>query len=77
MEIKMPKFTDGMEQGEILTWLKQEGESYVDGDELCEVGTDKVTYAVEARNDGVLEKILVNEGETVAVGVPIAIVTEK
>ena len=70
-EIAMPKLSDSMEQGTILSWLKASGERVEAGDELLEIETDKSTVTHVADASGVLE-ILVEEGTTVAVGEPIA-----
>src|SRR5829696_8443821 len=49
-------------------WLKQEGEAVKSGDPLVELETDKINFEVEAEQDGVLESISKDEGETVNVG---------
>ena len=61
-----------MESGVIVRWLKQEGDSVSKGEPLYELDTDKVTQEVEAEVDGVLQKIVVAEGE-VEVGATIAV----
>jgi len=70
-DIVMPKLSDSMEQGTILSWLKASGDRLEVGDELLEIETDKSTVTHAADVAGVLE-ILVEEGTTVAVGEPIA-----
>lgn len=70
-DIVMPKLSDSMEEGTILSWLKASGDEVREGDELLEIETDKATVTHCAEISGVLE-ILVAEGETVAVGQPIA-----
>ncbi|HEY5332710.1 MAG TPA: biotin/lipoyl-containing protein, partial [Solirubrobacterales bacterium] len=70
-EILMPRLSDSMEEGTILSWLVAPGAEVVVGQDLLEVETDKANMTVEAEGSGALE-ILVEEGETVAVGVPIA-----
>ena len=77
MELKMPKFGAAMESGVVARWLKQEGESFTEGEELCEIEAEKLTNNLEARYDGTLDKILVQEGEEADVGTPIALVTRK
>ena len=72
-EITLPRLGQGMESGVIVRWLKQEGDSVSKGEPLYELDTDKVTQEVEAEVDGVLQKIVVSEGE-VEVGATIAIV---
>ncbi len=61
-----------MEEGTILQWLKQVGDEVAVGDELVEIETDKANMAYEADVAGTLSEILVPEGETVAIGTPIA-----
>ena len=72
-EITLPRLGQGMESGVIVRWLKQEGDPVSKGEPLYELDTDKVTQEVEAEVDGVLQKIVVSEGE-VEVGATIAIV---
>jgi pyruvate dehydrogenase E2 component (dihydrolipoamide acetyltransferase) len=67
MEIVMPRLSDSMEQGTILSWLKAPGESVQLSDELLEIETDKATVTYSAEGCGVLE-IIASEGTTVAVG---------
>lgn len=73
-EVVMPKMSDLMEEGKILTWLKKPGDTVTKGDGLAEVETEKVNIEVPSFFAGTLRKILVGEGETVAVGTPIALV---
>lgn len=76
MDLLMPKF-GGMERGEISKWIKQEGESFEEGAELFEVSTEKLTNVYEAPYAGTLDKIIVEEGEEVDVGVVVGIVTKR
>lgn len=69
-EIPMPRLSDSMESGTLLSWLIAPGAAVDVGDDLFEVETDKATMTVQAEASGVLE-ILVEEGETVDVGTPI------
>src|SRR6195952_89604 len=73
-EIVMPRLSDSMEEGTILTWLKQVGDEVAGGDELVEIETDKANMAYESDVAGTLTEILAPEGETLAIGSPIAIV---
>ncbi|MBK5232050.1 MAG: 2-oxo acid dehydrogenase subunit E2 [Thermoleophilia bacterium] len=75
MDIVMPRLTDSMEEGTILAWLKQDGDSVAIGDELVEIETDKASMVYEADAEGVL-KILVGEDETRPIGETIATVGE-
>jgi len=69
--ITMPRLSDSMEEGTILKWLIAPGEPVEAGADLVEIETDKATMTHQADAAGVLE-ILTAEGETVAVGDPIA-----
>jgi pyruvate dehydrogenase E2 component (dihydrolipoamide acetyltransferase) len=71
-EVVMPRLSDSMEEGTILTWLKQVGEEVAVGDELVEIETDKANMAYEADVAGTLQEILAQEGETLPIGTPIA-----
>jgi 2-oxoglutarate dehydrogenase E2 component (dihydrolipoamide succinyltransferase) len=75
-EIKMPQLGESVVEGTITKWLKQEGEEVAEDDLLVEVSTDKVDSEVPSSASGTLQKILVDEGETVKVGTPIALVGE-
>jgi pyruvate dehydrogenase E2 component (dihydrolipoamide acetyltransferase) len=71
-DVVMPRLSDSMEEGTILQWLKQVGDEVAVGDELVEIETDKANMAYESDVAGTLSEILVQEGETVAIGTPIA-----
>ena len=73
-EITMPRLSDTMEEGTLAAWLKQPGEQVQRGDLLAEIETDKATMELEAFEEGVLQQILVQVGETVPIGQPIAII---
>jgi len=73
-EIVMPRLSDSMEEGTILTWLKQVGDEVAVGDELVEVETDKANMAYESDVAGTLTEILAQEGDTLPIGSPIAVV---
>src|SRR5579863_390598 len=72
--VEMPKMGDTMEEGKILHWLKNVGDSVKKGDMLAEVETDKVNIEIEAFSSGVLRKILISEGETAPIGAAIALI---
>src|SRR5512146_1732887 len=72
--VVMPKLSDTMEEGRILRWLKQEGDTVETGQALAEVETDKATVEMEAYTSGVIRKLLVPAGDTVTIGAPIAII---
>lgn len=71
MEIVMPRLSDSMEEGTILTWLKEEGQMVSRGDKLLEIETDKATMIYESDGEGIL-RILAQPGETIALGEVIA-----
>jgi len=71
-EVVMPRLSDSMEEGTILSWLKQVGDEIAVGDELVEIETDKANMAYEADEAGTLTEILAQEGETLPIGSPIA-----
>src|SRR5438067_11978522 len=73
-EITMPRLSDTMQEGTIAGWHKKPGDKVNKGDILGEIETDKATMDLEAFDAGVLEQILVQEGETVSIGQPIAII---
>ena len=71
-DIVMPRLSDSMEEGTVLQWLKQVGDEIAVGDELVEIETDKANMAYESDVAGTLSEIMAPEGETVAIGTPIA-----
>lgn len=76
--ILMPALSPTMTEGTLARWLKKEGDSVVSGDVLAEIETDKATMELEAIEDGVLGRILIQDGtESVAVNTPIAVLLEE
>ena len=73
-EIVLPQWSMGMADGTIVRWLKQEGETVMEGEPLVEVEAAKVTSEVEAEVSGVLTRILVAEGETVPVRTALCVI---
>ncbi|GAB5518714.1 MAG: pyruvate dehydrogenase complex dihydrolipoamide acetyltransferase [Rhodothermales bacterium] len=69
----MPKMSDTMEEGVLVAWLVEEGESVEAGDVIAQVETDKATMDLEVYDDGVLLKKAVEEGASVPLGGLIAI----
>ncbi len=72
LDIVMPKLGLTMTEGLIVEWKKNEGEEVKKGDILFVLETEKVTYEVEAPEDGILGKIMVPAQETVPVGAIVA-----
>jgi pyruvate dehydrogenase E2 component (dihydrolipoamide acetyltransferase) len=73
-EVTMPRLSDTMTEGTIAKWLKQPGDQVQKGDILLEIETDKATMELEAYEAGVVEKVLVDEGQTVPIGQPIMLI---
>ena len=67
--IRMPRLSDTMEEGNIVSWLKNVGDKVEPGDILAEVETDKATMELESFNEGVLLHIGVPEGPVAVEGV--------
>ncbi|MHA7264660.1 dihydrolipoamide acetyltransferase family protein [Arthrobacter sp. TMN-37] len=72
IDILMPRLSDTMTEGAIAAWHKKPGDSVAPGDLLVEIETDKALMEQEAYDGGILAEILVEEGENVAIGTPIA-----
>jgi pyruvate dehydrogenase E2 component (dihydrolipoamide acetyltransferase) len=76
-EILMPALSPTMEEGTLAKWLVKEGDTVNSGDVMAEIETDKATMEFEAVDEGVIGKILVEEGsEGVKVNAPIAVLLE-
>lgn len=75
-EIIMPRLGEGVIEGLIAKWLKEEGEHVAQYEPLLEIETDKVTTEATAEVAGTLLKIMVSEGETVEVGTVLAYIGE-
>jgi len=72
----MPKLSPTMEEGQISRWLKKEGDKVSMGEPLAEIDTDKATMEMQALGNGVLRKILINEGQSAPLGQLIAVIGE-
>jgi pyruvate dehydrogenase E2 component (dihydrolipoamide acetyltransferase) len=75
-EVVMPQLGMTMTEGTIVRWLKNEGDHVEKGELLLEVETDKTVMEVEARESGVLGRILVGSGVTLPVGQTIALIIQ-
>jgi pyruvate dehydrogenase E2 component (dihydrolipoamide acetyltransferase) len=71
-EITMPQLSESMEEGTILKWLVEQGGEVKKGEPLVEIETDKANTTYDAEADGTLVEVLAKEGDTLAVGAPIA-----
>jgi len=77
VEILLPAMSPTMTEGNIAKWTKREGEKVSPGDVIAEIETDKAIMELETDEDGVMGKILVDEGaEGIAVGTLIAVILE-
>ena len=77
-EILMPALSPTMEEGTLAKWLVKEGDKVSSGDIMAEIETDKATMEFEAVDEGIIGKILIEEGtEGVKVNTPIAILVEE
>lgn len=74
MEILLPKMGESVAEATITKWLKHEGDRVQADEPLVEIATDKVDSEVPVPQDGILLKRLVQEGDVVQVGQPIAVV---
>src|SRR4051794_8111234 len=73
-EIQMPKLSDTMTEGTLVSWKKKVGDQVAAGEVLAEIETDKATMEWESTEDGTLQKIYIEEGEKVNVGERIAFI---
>ncbi|MBA3653913.1 MAG: 2-oxo acid dehydrogenase subunit E2 [Actinobacteria bacterium] len=76
-DITMPQLGETVTEGTITRWAKQVGDRIEEDEVLFEVSTDKVDSEVPAPTSGFLAEILVAEGETVEVGVKLAVISEE
>jgi len=67
----LPRLGETMEQGRVVAWLKQPGDSFVRGETIVEIETDKTVVELPALADGVLRKIAAEVGTDVDVGAPL------
>src|SRR5919108_60805 len=74
VDVVMPQMGVSVSEGTITKWLKQEGEEIQADEPLLEISTDKVDTEVPSPATGVVQQILVQEGETVEVGTRLAVV---
>jgi pyruvate dehydrogenase E2 component (dihydrolipoamide acetyltransferase) len=77
VEVVMPQMGVSVSEGTITKWLKSEGEEVAADEALLEISTDKVDTEVPSPASGVVQQILAQEGDTVAVGTKIAIIAPE
>ena len=73
IEMKVPQLSESVSEATLLTWHKQAGEAVKEGENLIDVETDKVVLELPAPKDGVLIKIIKQNGEKVGSGEVIAL----
>ena len=76
VEFLMPKLGEVMEEGKLIEWKKKEGDAVEKGEMILEIETDKATVDIESTATGILQKILVQEGEEVSINTPLALIEE-
>jgi len=74
VKVVMPQFEETMQSGKIISWLKKQGEKVDKGKPIVQVETQKLTAEIEAPENGILVKILANEGDEIPVLQTIAII---
>ena len=74
IDVVMPQMGVSVSEGTIVKWLKNEGEPIEADEALLEISTDKVDTEVPSPGTGIVQKILVQEGETVDVGTKLAVI---
>jgi 2-oxoglutarate dehydrogenase E2 component (dihydrolipoamide succinyltransferase) len=74
IDVVMPQMGVSVSEGTITKWLKQEGDEVAADESLLEISTDKVDTEVPSPGTGVVQQILVQEGETVDVGTKLAVI---
>ena len=76
-KVHMEALSPTMEEGQVVRWLKGEGDAVAQGDILAEIETDKATMELVARGEGVLRKVFVGEGVAAPVGNVIAVIAAE
>jgi pyruvate/2-oxoglutarate dehydrogenase complex dihydrolipoamide acyltransferase (E2) component len=76
MDVIMPQLGETVEAGTVSVWHKKVGDQVKAGDDLLDISTDKVEMEIPVPVTGVITEILVGEGETVAVGVTLAVIND-
>ena len=72
--VVLPQYGMGMQDGEIVTWLKGPGDRVAEGENLVEVEAAKTTVEVPSPVSGTVLRIIAEEGETVDVRAPIMVI---
>jgi len=75
--IEMPRYGANMDEGTVATWFVAEGDTVKEGDPIAEIAIEKLSNELLAPADGVILKIVAEEGETLDCGEPIAYIGEE
>ena len=73
-KVYMEALSPTMEEGQLVQWLKAEGDEISNGDVIAEIETDKATMELIARGDGILRKIFLDAGGVAEVGAVIGVI---
>ena len=76
-KVHMEALSPTMEEGQLVRWLKNEGDEIKEGDILAEIETDKATMELVARGSGIFRKRLIDEGATAPVGAVIGVIAAE
>jgi len=76
MDVALPFLAEGVDEATVSYWKVDEGDRVEEGDDLVEMFTSKAVFSVPSPGSGVVEEILVREGEVVKVGQTICILKE-
>src|SRR5205085_8543085 len=77
VDVVMPQMGVSVSEGTVTKWLKQPGETVEQDEPLLEISTDKVDTEVPSPGSGIVQQILVQEGETVEVGTKLAVIAPE
>jgi len=75
--VKLPNLGMNMQEGTFVNWVKKVGDNVKAGDVLAEIEADKATIEIESTASGILTETMVKAGDTVAVGTPIATISQE
>ena len=74
-EVRVPTLGESVTEATVATWFKKPGDAVAVDEMLCELETDKVSVEVPAPSAGTITEILADEGETVAAGAKLGVIS--